>query len=66
MASPNELVEGDYVRWRGEVGYEFGTVVELKTSPLGTQEAYIQPDGSAEGTKVSKVVYDVLKIEGGK
>lgn len=64
MASPNELIEGDYVRWRGDVGFEFGTVKELKTTPLGNQEAYIEPDGSAEGTLVSKIVNDVLKIEG--
>lgn len=65
MASLNELIVGDYVRWNGSAGFEFGTVTELKTNPLGTPEAYISPDGSPEDVRTSKIVYDLVKIEGG-
>ena len=64
MASLNELVEGDYVRWydRDVESYAFGTVDELKSTPAGNVEAYISKE---TGGQASKLVTDLVKIEGG-
>ena len=66
MAGLNELVPGDYVRWRNpedpDGGYLFGTVDEVKKRPDGNVEAYITPDGAPEGVQVSRIVNDLVRI----